>query len=66
MTQSYLRLGLPPTARACAVVRAAVRGLHLDTLAMRSVREARKRYDRELLKAHAKAQAQSRASIAEA
>lgn len=50
---AYLRLGMPPTASACAVVRAAIRALHPDTLAVRSFREARKRFYRDMLRQHA-------------
>ena len=39
---SYLRLNLPLTATDCAVVRAAIRALHPDTLAVRSFREVRR------------------------
>ena len=46
---AYLRLDVPPTASACAVVRA----LHPDTLAVRSFREARKRFYRDMLRQHA-------------
>jgi hypothetical protein len=56
MTNSYRRLGIPPNASACAVLRAAIRALHPDTLRVRSFREARKRYYRELLDQHAAAQ----------
>lgn len=56
MTESYKRLGLPPDASTLAVVRAAVRALHPDTLAVRSFREARKRYYRQMLMHHAAAQ----------
>jgi hypothetical protein len=56
MTNSYRRLGMPPSASACAVLRAAIRALHPDTLRVRSFREARKRYYRELLDQHAAAQ----------
>ena len=50
---SYLRLNLPPTATNCAVVRAAIGTLHTDTLAVRSFREARKRFYRHMLLQHA-------------
>ena len=50
---SYLRLNLPPTATDCAVVRAAIGALHPDTLAVRSFREARKRFNRDMLRQHA-------------
>jgi hypothetical protein len=50
---SYLRLNLPLTATDCAVVRAAIRALHPDTLAVHSFREARKRFYRDMLRQHA-------------
>ncbi|SDX69045.1 hypothetical protein [Roseicitreum antarcticum] len=50
---AYLRLGLPPKASRLAVVRAAIRALHPDTLAVRSFREARKRFYRDMLDQHA-------------
>ena len=56
MSRVYQNLGLPPEASALTVVRTAIRRLHPDTLAVRSWREARKRYYRELLQAHAAAQ----------
>ena len=56
MSQAYLHLGLPPQASNLTVLRTAIRRLHPDTLAVRSWREARKRYYRELLQAHAAAQ----------
>ena len=57
MSRVYQNLGLPPEASPLAVVRTAIRRLHPDTLAVRNWREARKRYYRELLQAHAAAQA---------
>ena len=57
MSRAYLHLGLPPQASNLTVLRTAIRRLHPDTLAVRSWREARKRYYRELLQAHAAAQA---------
>ena len=57
MSRVYQNLGLPPEASALTVVRTAIRRLHPDTLAVRSRREARKRYYRELLQAHDAAQA---------
>lgn len=57
MSRVYQNLGLSPEASALTVVRTAIRRLHPDTLAVRSWREARKRYYRELLQAHAAAQA---------
>ena len=56
MSRVYQNLGLPPEASPLTVVRTAIRRLHPDTLAVRSWREARKRYYRELLQAHAAAQ----------
>lgn len=56
MSRAYQNLGLPPEASPLMVVRTAIRRLHPDTLAVRSWREARKRYYRELLQAHAAAQ----------
>ena len=60
MSRSYQPLGLLPSASPCTVLRAAIRELPPDTLAVRSFRAARKRYYRELLQAHAAAQSQSR------
>lgn len=57
MSRIYQNLGLPPEASPLTVVRTAIRRLHPDTLAVRSWREARKRYYRELLQAHAEAKA---------
>ena len=57
MSRAYQNLGLPPEASPLTVVRTAIRRLHPDTLAVRSWREARKRYYRDLLQAHAAAQA---------
>ena len=57
MSRVYQNLGLPNEASPLRVVRTAIRRLHPDTLAVRSWREARKRYYRELLQAHAAAQA---------
>ena len=56
MTNAYHRLGIPPSASTCAVLRAAIRAFHPDTLRVGSFREARKRYYRELLDQHADAQ----------
>ncbi|MBL4929481.1 hypothetical protein [Fuscibacter oryzae] len=56
MSRAYQNLGLPLEASPITVVRTAIRRLHPDTLAVRSWREARKRYYRELLQAHAAAQ----------
>jgi hypothetical protein len=58
MTNAYRRLGIPPSASACAVLRAAIRALHPDTLRVRSFREARKRYYCELLDQHAATQSE--------
>ncbi|MCB2141024.1 MAG: hypothetical protein KDE17_18895 [Rhodobacteraceae bacterium] len=57
MSRAYQNLGLPPEVSPLTVLRTAIRRLHPDTLAVRSWREARKRYYRELLQAHAAAQA---------
>ena len=57
MSRVYQNLGLPPEASPLMIVRTAIRRLHPDTLAVRSWREARKRYYRDLLHAHAAAQA---------
>lgn len=57
MSRAYQNLGLPPEASPLTVLRTAILRLHPDTLAVRSWREARKRYYRELLQAHAAAQA---------
>ena len=57
MSRVYQNLGLPPDASPLTVVRTAIRRLHPDTLAVRSWREARKRYYRDLLQAHAEAKA---------
>jgi hypothetical protein len=57
MSRTYENLGLPPEASTLTVLRTAIRRLHPDTLAVRSWREARKRYYRDLLQAHAAAQA---------
>ena len=57
MSRAYQNLGLTPEASPLTVLRTAIRRLHPDTLAVRSWREARKRYSRELLQAHAAAQA---------
>lgn len=57
MSRVYQNLGLPAEASPLTVVRTAIRRLHPDTLAVRSWRAARKRYYRELLQAHAAAQA---------
>ena len=55
MNRAYLNLGLPPDVSELPVLRTAIRRLHPDTLAVRSWRAARKRYYRELLRAHAAA-----------
>ena len=57
MCRAYQDLGLPPEVSNLTVLRTAIRRLHPDTLAVRSWRAARKRYYRELLQAHAAAQA---------
>lgn len=56
MSLAYQNLGLSPEVSPLTVLRTAIRRLHPDTLAVRSWRDARKRYYRELLKAHAAAQ----------
>ena len=62
MSRIYQDLGLPPGASNLTVLRTAIRLLHPDTLAVRSWREWRKRYYRELLQVHA--EAQNRACLA--
>lgn len=57
MSRVYQNLGLSPEVSPLTVLRAAIRRLHPDTIAVRSWREARKRYYRDLLQAHAAAQA---------
>ena len=57
MSRAYQNLGMSPEVSPLTVLRTAIRRLHPDTLAVRSWREARKRYSRELLQAHAAAQA---------
>lgn len=57
MSRAYQNLGVPPEVSPLTVLRTAIRRLHPDTLAVRSWREARKRYYRELLQAHAAARA---------
>lgn len=57
MSRAYLNLGVSPGITSLAMLRIAIRRLHPDTLAVRSWRQARKRYYRELLLAHAEAQA---------
>ena len=57
MSRAFRDLGLPPEVSPLTVLRTAIRRLHPDTLAVRSWREARKRYYRELLQAHAAARA---------
>ena len=57
MCPAYQDLGLPPEVSNLTVLRTAIRRLHPDTLAVRSWRAARKRYYRDLLQAHAAAQA---------
>ena len=56
MSRAYQNLGLPPDVSPLTVLRTAIRRLLTDTIAVRSWREARKRYYRELLQAHAAAQ----------
>mgnify|MGYP006972426349 CR=1 FL=1 len=57
MSRAYLNLGLPPEVSNLTVLRTAIRRLHPDTLAVRSWREARKRYYRQMLDHHRDAQA---------
>ena len=57
MSRAYENHGVPPEVSPLTVLRTAIGRLHPDTLAVRSWREARKRYYRELLQAHAAAQA---------
>ena len=57
MSRAYFNLGVSPDITSLAMLRIAIRRLHPDTLAVRSWRAARKRYYRELLQAHATAQA---------
>ena len=59
MSRAYQNLGMSPEVSPLTVLRTAIRRLHPDTLAVRSWREARKRYYRELLQAHAAAQVAS-------
>ena len=57
MSRAYQNLGLSPEASSLMVLRTAIRRLHPDTLAVRSWREARKRYYCGFLQAHAAARA---------
>lgn len=57
MSRAYRDLGVSPEIAPLAILRIASGRLHPDTLAVRSWRPARKRYYRELLQAHAEAQA---------
>ena len=59
MSRAYLNLGVSPEITPLAMLRIAISRLHPDTLAVRSWRAARKRYYRELLQAHAEAQARA-------
>ena len=59
MSRAYGDLGVSPGITSLAMLRIAIRRLHPDTLAVRSWRHARKRYYRELLQAHAEAQARA-------
>ena len=52
MCRAYQDLCVPPEATNLAVLRVAIRRLHPDTRAVRSWRAARKRYYRDLLRAH--------------
>lgn len=64
MSRAYLNLNVSPDITPLAMLRIAIRRLHPDTLAVRSWRAARKRYYRELLQAHAEAQARAHANCA--
>ena len=64
MSRAYRELGVSPGITPCVMLRIAIRRLHPDTLAVRSWRRARKRYYRELLQAHAEAQAQEMTALA--
>lgn len=64
MSRAYLNLGVSPGITPLAMLRIAIGRLHPDTLAVRSWRQARKRYYRELLQAHAEAQARAMAASA--
>ena len=64
MSRAYLNLGVSPGITPLAMLRIAISRLHPDTLAVRSWRAARKRYYRELLQAHAEAQARAMAASA--
>jgi hypothetical protein len=64
MSRAYLNLGVSPEITPLAMLRIAISRLHPDTLAVRSWRAARKRYYRELLQAHAEAQARAHANCA--
>lgn len=59
MSRAYFNLGVSPDIMPLAMLRIAIGRLHPDTLAVRSWRMARKRYYRELLQAHAEAQARA-------
>lgn len=60
MSRAFQNLGLPPEVSNLTVLLTATRRLHLDTLAVRNWRAARKRYYRELLCSHEAAQNQAR------
>ena len=62
MSRAYLNLGASPGITPLAMLRIAIGRLHPDTLAVRSWRPARKRYYRDLLQAHAAAQAAAKIS----
>ena len=64
MSRAYLNLCVSPGIAPLAMLRVAISRLHPDTLAVRSWRAARKRYYRELLQAHAEAQARAHANCA--
>lgn len=64
MSRAYRELGVSSGITPRAMLRIAIKSLHPDTLAVRSWRHARKRYYRELLQAHAEAQAQDMTALA--
>jgi hypothetical protein len=63
MSRAYQDLCLSPDVSNLKVLRTAMRRLHPDTLAVRGWRAARKHYYRELLQAHAEAQAQDMTAL---
>ena len=64
MSRAYLNLNVSPGITPLAMLLIAISRLHPATLAVRSWRAARKRYYRELLQAHAEAQARAHANCA--